>query len=465
MAARPPPESALSPEEEALARRSELRSVLPSRRLGRVVRFRSSGASTASVQHNFAADRRGRAVNPDCLYITPGPCLAVSLGARSRRAAGERRRGSQQSVKLRSRVEGEPSTSPPPSTPLEMLTNRRTWPSRARSNYRGTEAATVLSALRRQQDMPRLSTITHLSLLGSFAAVLAGCPVWGPGARPRTDGGADARADATPTGCSTNAECLPGDICDRALGECVPGSRGCTSTAMCPAGEYCDDRSTCVPGCSSNVDCASQGTGLVCNNTTRRCEAGGGCTTNTECSMGQTCVGGRCRAPAQVCQFNFQCSAGQQCIDGRCVAGCSMAVPCPTGQVCTNGTCGYPSGSNCGACAEGQVCSGGVCTSACTNDMQCGSGFFCDQGACRVDDRRPVPFCPANACGPNSTCVDGVCRIACPGGTLSECQMVDGTTSACDAMRICRFPSELAPECRLSSDCSMGRQCVDARCR
>jgi Cys-rich repeat protein len=261
--------------------------------------------------------------------------------------------------------------------------------------------------------MPRLSTITHLSLLGSFAAVLAGCPVWGPGARPRTDGGADARADATPTGCSTNAECLPGDICDRALGECVPGSRGCTSTAMCPAGEYCDDRSTCVPGCSSNVDCASQGTGLVCNNTTRRCEAGGGCTTNAECSMGQTCVGGRCRAPAQVCQFNFQCSAGQQCIDGRCVAGCSMTVPCPTGQVCTNGTCGYPSGSNCGACAEGQVCSAGVCTSACTNDMQCGSGFFCDQGACRVDDRRPVPFCPANACGPNSTCVDGVCRIAC----------------------------------------------------
>ncbi|MFO0559469.1 MAG: hypothetical protein U0269_15740 [Polyangiales bacterium] len=311
--------------------------------------------------------------------------------------------------------------------------------------------------------MPRLSTISHLTLVGSFAAVLAGCPVWGPGGRPTRDGGPN--PDVTPAGCSTNSECDPGLVCDRALGECVPASRGCTMTSDCPAGQYCDDRNTCVPGCSTNTDCASLGAGLVCNNTTRRCEAGGGCTTSAQCSMGQSCVGGRCRNPDQVCQFNFQCGAGQQCIDGRCVAGCSMAVPCPTGQVCTNGTCGYPSGNNCGTCAEGQVCTAGVCTAACTMDSQCGAGRFCDQGACRVDDRRPVPFCPAHPCGPNSTCVDGVCRIACPGGTLSECQMVDGTTSACDAMRVCRFPSELAPECRLSADCSMGRQCIDARCR
>lgn len=313
--------------------------------------------------------------------------------------------------------------------------------------------------------MPKLSTISNLTLLGSFAAVLAGCPVWGPGNNPRTDGGrSDARADATPSGCTSNAECAVGEVCDRTLGECVP-SVECTSTAQCPSGEYCDSRNTCVPGCSTNSDCAALGTGLVCNETTRRCEAGGNCTSNAQCSGGQTCVGGRCRTPEQVCQFNFQCGAGQQCIDGRCIAGCSMAVPCPSGQVCTNGTCGYPTTSNCGACGEGQVCSGGVCTTPCTTDTQCGAGFFCDQGSCRVDDRRPVPFCPTNACGPNSTCIDGVCRIACPGGTLSECQMVDGTTSACDATRVCRFPSELAPECRLSADCSMGRQCIDARCR
>jgi hypothetical protein len=59
-----------------------------------------------------------------------------------------------------------------------------------------------------------------------------------------------------------------------------------------------------------------------------------------------------------------------------------------------------------------------------------------------------------------------VCRISCARtGMLSECQMVDGTTSQCDAMRICRFPSEVSPQCRRSADCTMGLQCVDARCQ
>ncbi|MBL8685514.1 MAG: hypothetical protein JNK05_40435 [Myxococcales bacterium] len=314
--------------------------------------------------------------------------------------------------------------------------------------------------------MPKLSTISQLSLLGTFTFVLAGCPVWGPGTRPTGDGGRN-DADATPPmGCTSNAECDPGLVCNRAIGECVPASSGCTSTAMCPAGQYCDDRSTCVPGCSTNTDCASLGAGLVCNPATRRCEAGGGCGGDVACPMGQSCVDGRCRTPEQVCQFNFQCGAGQQCIDGRCVAGCSTAVPCPTGQTCTAGVCGYPTSGDCGRCPEGQVCSAGQCTQGCTTDTQCGAGRFCDQGACRVDDRRPVPFCPTNACAPNSVCIDGVCRISCrTTGTLAECQMVDGTTSVCDAMRVCRFPSEVSPECRRSADCSMGRQCVNARCQ
>jgi Cys-rich repeat protein len=320
--------------------------------------------------------------------------------------------------------------------------------------------------------MPRLFKLSHVSLLGALTAVLAGCPVWGPDGRPRpeTDGGGPSDGAVTdgggPRGCMTNSECPAGDVCDRARGACLPGSRNCMTTSECPAGEYCDDRRTCVPGCASSADCASVGAGLVCNPTTRRCEAGGGCMTDAQCTGGQVCVAGRCRTPAQVCQFNFQCGAGQQCIDGRCIAGCSTTAPCPTGQTCNAGRCEYPASGDCARCAEGQVCSNGQCTQPCSTDAQCGTGRFCDQGACRVDDRRPVPFCPTNACGPNSTCVDGVCRISCARtGMLSECQMVDGTTSVCDAMRICRFPSEVSPECRRSSDCSMGRQCVDARCQ
>ncbi|MDP3273747.1 MAG: hypothetical protein Q8Q09_01035 [Deltaproteobacteria bacterium] len=312
-------------------------------------------------------------------------------------------------------------------------------------------------------------SISSLTSLGTLALFLGGCPVWGPGPdRPMSEGGmsSDASPDATPQGCMRNSECPAGLICNADSGRCVPAPRTCTMTTDCPAGSYCDERGTCAPGCSTTADCSSQGTGLVCNPTTRRCEAGGGCTTAMDCARNEACVAGRCRVTTEVCQFNFQCSAGQECVDGRCLARCSAASPCPSGQVCNSGRCENMPSPNCGLCPEGQACIAGACSTVCTTDMQCGAGRFCDDGACRVDDRRPPPFCPTNACGPNSTCVDGVCRISCARtGMLSECQMVDGTTSVCDTGRVCRFPSEVSPQCARTADCSMGRTCVDARCQ
>ncbi len=324
--------------------------------------------------------------------------------------------------------------------------------------------------------MTRFATLSQFSVFSALTFVLAGCPVWGPdghgGGMFRPDSGTTSDSGVNRPGCMSNAECPAGDECDRTFGMCIPAVRTCMTTAECPSGSYCDERRTCVPGCANNNDCAAQGAGLVCNPTTRRCEAGGGCTTNAQCMGTDTCVGGRCRAPAQVCQFNFQCSAGQDCVDGRCVGRCSMASPCPTGQTCNAGRCeNTPSsggGVDCGGrCAEGQVCSSGVCTTPCMNDVVCGAGRFCDQGACRVDDRRPVPFCPTNACSGNSVCIDGVCRISCARTRmLAECQAVDGTTSLCEqATAICRFPSEVSPQCRRSVDCTMGQQCIDARCQ
>lgn len=332
-----------------------------------------------------------------------------------------------------------------------------------------------------------------VALLGAMSAVLAGCPVWGPlpgggGVTPLpTDGGIrdtgtpdvstpDA-GDAGGTRCTSFEQCGQGEYCDPVSMSCV-SSPMCTTTAQCPSGYYCNAANTCTPGCSNNTDCAALGTGLVCNTAARRCEPSGACGNDGDCSGGQVCVGGTCRAPADVCRFNYQCAAGQECVDGRCMGQCGGTTGCTGGQTCQNGFCQYPPVTNpgtgtggsddpCARCTGTQVCSSGICLNACINDMACAAGQFCDRGACRVDDRRPEPFCtpPSNGCASGSVCVDGVCRISCPARTNEECMRRDVNFTTCDTMQICRYSNEANPQCRLNADCPMGQRCVNALCR
>jgi Cys-rich repeat protein len=301
--------------------------------------------------------------------------------------------------------------------------------------------------------MRRLASLTTLSTLLLTAAALTGCPVWGPEPGRRS--------------CDRNDQCEANQICDTATHLCVPGTP-CTASSGCTSGSYCDtSRSVCTPGCGADADCASIGTGLVCNTSSHQCEPSGRCTVDRDCPMGQSCVAGSCRATSTLCQFNNQCGAGQVCIDGRCLNGCGGAVTCPSGQVCTMGHCDTPPGS-CAAvtCPSGQVCSNGVCSGGCNVDMDCGSGNFCDHGVCRVDDRRPPPFCSASRpCAAGSVCRNGVCRIACPTGTNDECMRRDVYFNVCGADMVCTSTFEQNPQCQRSSECSSGQTCENAICR
>jgi hypothetical protein len=312
--------------------------------------------------------------------------------------------------------------------------------------------------------MRRLGTVSALSILGVLAALLTGCPVWGPDTSPPP-------ADSGPRTCDRDDQCAPNQYCNTSTHECVV-TTPCGAGAQCPAGYYCDGRNACVPGCSSDNDCTVLGRDLVCNTSTNRCEPSGQCRQDSDCpTAGDACVAGSCRPADTLCRFNHQCGAGQECVDGRCLAQCrpgadAGAGSCPSGQVCTDGYCQYPSSGTCN-CAPGQVCAGGVCLSACTDDMQCADGSFCDHGVCRIDDRRPPPFCtpPSNGCATGSVCVDGVCRISCPTGTADECMRRDVNFNQCDAQRVCRYSNEANPQCQRNSDCGADLRCVNAVCR
>lgn len=319
--------------------------------------------------------------------------------------------------------------------------------------------------------MRRLTIPTMVTLFGAMSAFLSGCPIWtGPEGRyPILDSGPNPRPDVSviPGRCTTNESCLASQYCNVSTGECV-STNTCSSSASCRAGYYCDARGACVPGCLTNDNCTSLGTGLTCNLNTSRCEPSGRCQSNTDCrTAGEECVAGSCRPSSSLCASNLQCPAGNDCVDGRCLATCN-ASNCTNGRVCVGGYCQDPTGTGCGACTPEQVCSNGSCLAACRMDSDCGTGRFCDHGACRTDDRRTPPECtpPAVGCTQGSVCVGGICRISCPNGTNLECMLRDPNITTCDAtLRICRLPGETDPQCRRNTDCRPDVQCINGQCR
>ena len=114
---------------------------------------------------------------------------------------------------------------------------------------------------------------------------------------------------------------------------------------------------------------SSAGGSAVSFSITVQAAAGSGsCTSNQQCSPGQTCIGGHCQ-------------------DGGGGTGCDNGSdnPCPFGYLCVSGVCQPPSGGTCDPkapnCANGQCCD--PSTLACKNQCAalCVSGSHCDTGA------------------------------------------------------------------------------------
>jgi Cys-rich repeat protein len=205
------------------------------------------------------------------------------------------------------------------------------------------------------------------------------------------------------TGCTTDTDCQPGQVC--AGGTCITPD---CSMIGCPAGTVCDPATLeCIPaGCRTDAEC---GAGFACQN--GQCVPAAGCTT-TGCPAGMVCdPSSNACIPDGLCRADTDCPTGFDCVNGACRAhqhGCALDG-CPAGLICDlrNGQC---------------------IGTACRVDSDCGPGAACMRGQCVVLSCAQTG-CPAGmTCDPESgTCIATSCaRTGCPSGYLC-----DGSTGQC----------------------------------
>jgi len=142
-------------------------------------------------------------------------------------------------------------------------------------------------------------------------------------------------ATPTPTGCTSNDDCPPGEVCVE--GNCVTP----TPTAT-PIG-FCNDDNDCPPG-QVCVDhhCVTPTPSVTPTPI-------GFCNDNNDCPPGQVCVDHHCVTPTPTpqCRENTDCPSGQVCVDGTCVTATPTATPPPPSPTATRKRGGGGGGCNC----------------------------------------------------------------------------------------------------------------------
>jgi hypothetical protein len=215
-----------------------------------------------------------------------------------------------------------------------------------------------------------------------------------------------------PERCSTDADCLPGQLCVIAPnGGCDPATGADDCGGMCVpdgaprpcggiAGDTCPEGFSCVD--APNDDCDPNQGGADCPGV---CEPAPppACHADEECAGSQTC---------RACpDGSFSC-AQAECRDGKCVAtsaDCTEPAPCSADADCA------AIQAPCGPCPDGTFscphaeCRAGMCIVAfngCRDIGFCGgiAGFPCPPGLTCIDD-------PGDDCDPNQGGADcgGIC--------------------------------------------------------
>ncbi len=279
-------------------------------------------------------------------------------------------------------------------------------------------------------------------------------------------------------GCVVNADCLPGQFCNR---DPAGGDPTCRTTrgngAECTTGTECTS-GICTEGVCCNATCSGQcescrNAGLVglCTPTT-----GAPVGTRAACSNFGTTCGGRCDGTNRTeCTFPNTTTV---CVAASCSGGVATSSATCDGR----GSCGTPRRTDC----MPYVCGATSCLSMCTTDTDCATGLRCQSGTCVT--RIPAGMgCASNAECASGNCVDGVCcNTACNGqceacdvpGSLGTCSPVTGAPHAsrracggsgvcagtCDGMNraACTFPNDQTM-CGMPT-CAMGTETPVATC-
>jgi hypothetical protein len=257
-------------------------------------------------------------------------------------------------------------------------------------------------------------------------------------------------------------------LCDPAAGEnCVScgADCGCGDTADCVQGEcveavgcagYCGDESP--DGCFCDASCF--GFGDCCADICAVCSAD----LSAECAAG-TCGDGVCSPGGdencETCDQDCACADGTACVAGQCqpLNPNSCANQCGLGDV---GNCFCDA-----SCFGFGDCCADVCA-ACTGDfeVECALQQSCGNGVCEPGSFEDCTTCaPDCVCGPNLTCVDGLCLAAV--GCIGSCGEESPDGCFCDSEcfgfgdccdNICdACASSLAAECG-------GANCGDGVC-
>ncbi len=200
----------------------------------------------------------------------------------------------------------------------------------------------------------------------------------------------DAGGGTNPGGGSQSSSCDSVFDCS-GLEECISGQCRdiCFDQSDCPTGYDC----TCPPNSSCTFEvCLPNGSSGT-----------GGCTSDTECSAGQSCVSGQCQDLGNFCFDNSDCPSGQECdlALSACVntggtggnPSCNSDFDCGFGEICQNGQCVNTGGGGdiCiddSDCPAGEVCLILICIpdtgggGGCTSDFECDFGEICQNGQC-----------------------------------------------------------------------------------
>jgi hypothetical protein len=312
----------------------------------------------------------------------------------------------------------------------------------------------------------------------------------------------------TPVVCTPSDDCHLAGVCDPASGQCsnpakpdgsdCGNSRTCCGGACCPhPGDGCAGGSCCTPQtkvatcagrcgifadtCGQSVDCGGCDAGqcLTCDAATRTCVS--------TCGAGQNCCGGSCKqATGSTCTTYDDCCFFN-CVDGIC--GCSEEYwLCEEDADCCADQCLYcdPVLHMCA-----QVCPDFVpgcpdCGSLVCNPPQTLCDLSCvDTSSHRLHCGQCGRECPRPTAGTGtSTCVGGVCGIACADGyhpcggncvsddspTLCGASCTDCTAYApADTIPTCSggscaYRSCAGAECCGDADCDDGNPCTTDTC-
>lgn len=292
-------------------------------------------------------------------------------------------------------------------------------------------------------------SMLSVSCLLMSLALVAGCPepTGTVEPEPSADGGDAPGPGAGPgvvvdLGCSSDANCDAGQICDLAEGVCVDGYDCSGNPGLC---EFCGE---------AGFDCGFGGPAYcdtdagTCRRSKATCDT---CANDAECgsnaNFDNKCIDGFCADGCGACPAGFACQGGG-CVPVEQAGSCEGAITCRDGETCP----------------DGQRCSDlGVCLNICSDDTECGPGEICSQ------DPGPLLGICISGCPPRETLMSNGETLICHanGRFGSQCADNSGCPSGLECETDIGYCA--SPGCQSSADCPLPRtycnvatgECVD----